>query len=142
MGRDKRQPTGRGRRRLRCHRCGCYAPKDLTSKAGENWSARWEGGRVALVLCPLCQTPAENAEAEANAAGLTVGGADGGQFLADPVLCITGTPENPGAILYGRAHLLRISAAGQAENLAVVSELPPGTRCVPMPGGVLIYPPR
>ncbi|MFG3532678.1 hypothetical protein ACGF8B_39095 [Streptomyces sp. NPDC047917] len=59
--------------------------------------------------------------------------------MPDPVLCITGTLENPGTVLYGRDHLQRISAAGQAENLCLVSQLPTETRCVPIPGGVMVY---
>ncbi|MFF8717182.1 hypothetical protein ACF07T_38005 [Streptomyces sp. NPDC015184] len=73
-----------------------FPSKDLTSKAAENWSGKWEGGRLVLILCSLCQTPVEHAAAEANGAELTVGRVDGGKFLADPVLCITGTLEAPG----------------------------------------------
>ncbi|MFE3150706.1 hypothetical protein ACFXJ6_29270 [Streptomyces sp. NPDC059218] len=74
-----------------------------------------------------------------NEAELSVKLADGGTFLADPVLCITGTPEDPGTVLYGRDHLQRISAAGQAENVHLVSQLPTETRCAPIPGGVMVY---
>ncbi|MGW4163477.1 hypothetical protein [Streptomyces sp. NPDC004788] len=80
----------------------------------------------------------ENAAAEANGAELAVALADGGRFLPDPVLCITGTMEDPGTILYGRDHLQRIRAAGQAEHLGVV-QLPADTRCVPITGGVMAY---
>uniref|UniRef100_UPI002F9169F2 hypothetical protein n=1 Tax=Streptomyces sp. NBC_01553 TaxID=2975877 RepID=UPI002F9169F2 len=65
--------------------------------------------------------------------------AGGGTFLADPVLCITGTLEDPGTVLYGRDHLQRISAAGQAESVRLVSQLPTETRCAPIPGGVMVY---
>ncbi|MFJ2154457.1 hypothetical protein ACIOHB_37680 [Streptomyces microflavus] len=126
-------------KRLRCHRCGCYAPRDLTSRAAENWNGKWEDGRLALVLCPPCQTPLENAEAEANDAELAVARADGGQFLPDPVLCITGTLEDPGTVLYGRDHLQRISTVEQAEDLCLVPRLPADTRCVPIAGGVMLY---
>ncbi|MBK3588836.1 hypothetical protein JHN49_36225 [Streptomyces sp. MBT57] len=126
-------------KRLRCHRCGCYAPRDLTSRAAENWNGKWEDGRLALVLCPPCQTPLENAEAEANDAELAVARADGGQFLPDPVLCITGTLEDPGTVLYGGDHLQRISTAGQAESVCLVPQLPADTRCVPIAGGVMLY---
>ncbi|NEB42229.1 hypothetical protein [Streptomyces sp. SID14515] len=139
MSRKKRPPTRTGKR-LRCNRCGCYAPKDLTSKAAENWSGKHEGGKIVLILCPLCQTPLEHAAAEANDAELAVARADGGQFLPDPVLCITGTLENPGTVLYGRGHLQRISVGGQAENLGLV-QLPPDTRCEPVVGGVVVYMP-
>ncbi|MFD8469072.1 hypothetical protein ACFV10_28690 [Streptomyces cyaneofuscatus] len=134
----KKRPQPRTRTRLRCHRCGCYAPRDLTSKAAENWNGKWESGHLTLILCPLCQTPLENAAAEANDAELAAARADGGKFLADPVLCITGTLEDPGAVLYGRDHLQRISTAGKAENLALV-QLPADTRCEPIVGGVMVY---
>ncbi|MFJ2568995.1 hypothetical protein ACIOYT_01050 [Streptomyces halstedii] len=137
MSRKKRS-HGQAGRRLRCHRCGCYAPKDLTSKAAENWSGKWEAGRLTHILCPPCQTPLENAAAEANDAELAVARADGGQFLPDPVLCITGTMEDPGTVLYGHNHLQRIRVAGQGENLGVV-QLPADTRCVPIVGGVVVY---
>lgn len=110
------------------------------SKAAENWSGKYEDGKIVLVLCPPCQTPLEHAAAEANDAELAVARADGGQFLPDPVLCITGTLEDPGTILYGRDHLQRISVAGQAENLALV-RLPADTRCEPIVGGVMVYMP-
>ncbi|MCX4902445.1 hypothetical protein OG571_46755 (plasmid) [Streptomyces sp. NBC_01369] len=136
MSRKKRQkrPQTRISTRLRCSRCRCFAPKDLTSKAAENWNGKWESGRLVLILCPACQTPLENAEAAVNEAGLRAG-----MFLADPVLCITGTLEDPGTVLYGRDHLQRISAAGQAENVHLVSQLPTETHCAPIPGGVMVY---
>ncbi|MEV2259180.1 hypothetical protein AB0J13_11030 [Streptomyces anulatus] len=137
MSRKKRSQAQTGKR-LRCNRCGCHAPRDLASKAAENWSGKWESGRIALILCPLCQTPLENAAAEANDAELAVARAGGGKFLPDPVLCITGTLEDPGTVLYGRDHLQRISVAGQAENLALV-QLPADTWCVPIVGGVMVY---
>ncbi|MFD7499363.1 hypothetical protein ACFV8T_45265 [Streptomyces sp. NPDC059832] len=92
-----------------------------------------------MILCPACQTPLENAEAAVNEAGLRAGTGDGGMFLANPVLCITGTLEDPGSVLYGRDHLQRINAAGQSENIHLVSQLPTGTRCAPIPGGVMVY---
>ncbi|WP_331756979.1 hypothetical protein OHA38_44235 [Streptomyces sp. NBC_01732] len=141
MSRKKRQkrPQTRISTRLRCSRCRCFAPKDLTSKAAENWNGKWEQGRLVLILCPACQTPLENAEAAVNEAELSVKLADGGTFLADPVLCITGTLEDPGTVLYGRDHLQRIHAAGQAESVRLVSQLPTETRCAPIPGGVMVY---
>ncbi|MET9957458.1 hypothetical protein ABZ135_38725 [Streptomyces sp. NPDC006339] len=138
----KKRPQSRIAKRLRCSRCGCFAPRDLTSKAAENWSGKWVEGRLAVIVCPPCQTPLENAEAAANEAEVTVRRAEGGTFLPDPVLCITGTTlEDPGTVLYGRDHLQRIRARGQAENLGLVSDLPLDTRCVPIVGGVMIYPP-
>lgn len=87
---------------------------------------------------PAVPDPLENAAAEANDAELAVARAGGGKFLPDPVLCITGTLEDPGTVLYGRDHLQRISVAGQAENLALV-QLPADTWCVPIVGGVMVY---
>ncbi|SCD44224.1 hypothetical protein GA0115253_1004730 [Streptomyces sp. Termitarium-T10T-6] len=135
----KKRAQAHAEKRLRCNRCGCYAPRDLTSKAAENWTGKWENGRLALILCPQCQTPLENAAAEANDAELAVARAGGGQFLPDPVLCITGTMDYPGTILYGRDHLQRIRVEGQAENLRLVAQLPADTRCEPITGGVMIY---
>ncbi|MEV7541203.1 hypothetical protein [Streptomyces sp. NPDC089915] len=43
--------------------------------------------------------------------------------------------------LYGRDHLQRIVFDGLVDGLAVVEELPVGTRCVPTVGGVMIYAP-
>ncbi len=138
MSRKKRPQTRIGKR-LRCTRCGCYAPRDLTSKAASTWTGEWEGGRLALILCPQCQTPLENAAAEANDAELAVARAGGGTFLPDPVLCITGTMEDPGTILYGRDHLQRIRSGGQNETMCLVTQLPADTRCVPITGGVMVY---
>ncbi|MFJ3533812.1 hypothetical protein [Streptomyces sp. NPDC090132] len=132
------RPRGQTDPVLRCARCGACAPVDLTSSAAEGWTGTWEAGRLAQILCPLCQTPLEHAAAEANGAEVAVARAEGGTFLPDPVLCITGTMEDPGTVLYGRAHLQRISAAGRAEHLSV-QELPDGARCVPVTGGVVVY---
>lgn len=63
MSRKKRHQA-----RFRRTRCGCYAPRDLTSAAAENWNGQWEGGRLVLILCPQCQIPLDNAAAEANGA--------------------------------------------------------------------------
>ncbi|MGW0121710.1 hypothetical protein [Streptomyces sp. NPDC003327] len=137
MGKKKRE-----QRRLRCGRCGVWAPRDLTSKAAENWSGRCAGGQLVLVVCPRCQTTEEHTEAEVNAAEVRVGTADGGHFLADPVICTTGASVMDGVILYGHDHLNRIAATGQDLTVQLVSSLPPGTRCVATVGGVMIYPPR
>ncbi|MEV7856809.1 hypothetical protein [Streptomyces sp. NPDC088183] len=93
------------------------------------------------MICPRCQTPADSAAAEANAAELRVAAEDGAQFVADPVICMTGTMTDPGTILYGDDHLCRVLRTGQTENLGAIEGLPPGTRCVPTAGGVLIHPP-
>lgn len=129
------------RGRLRCGRCGQYAPRDLRSKAAENWNGQWLNGELALVLCPSCQTSEEFTEAEVNAAELRAGGEDGGQFVADPVICMTGSMSD-GTVLYGHDHLKRVIQTGQAADLQVVHDLPSGTHCVPTVGGVMIYLPR
>ncbi|MFJ2864018.1 hypothetical protein [Kitasatospora sp. NPDC087314] len=103
---------------------------------------RWQKGRPTGVICPGCQTPFDAAEAEANAAELRVAAEAGGQFVADPVICMTGTMTDPGSILYGEDHPHRVLRTGQAENLGAIEHLPLGTRCVPTVGGVLIHPTR
>ncbi|WP_159012143.1 hypothetical protein [Streptomyces sp. NRRL F-5123] len=67
---------------------------------------------------------------------------EGGRFVADPVICVTGTLADPGAVLYGEDHLRRVLTTGQAEELGLIEHLPPGTRCTPAVGGVLIHPPQ
>ncbi|MFE3144340.1 hypothetical protein [Streptomyces scopuliridis] len=94
-----------------------------------------------LVLCPGCQTPLDSAEAEANAAELRVQRQDGGRFVADPVICMTGTMAQPGEILYGSDHLEKVPRTGQVEDISALERLPAGTRCVPTVGGVTIHPP-
>lgn len=134
--------AGRARRaRLECGRCGTRAPRDWSSAEAEDWSGRYEGGRLVLIVCPPCHTPVETAQAKLNAAAVTIGTEAGGRFAADPVLCLTGTRAVPGTVLYGRDHLQRIVLDGPVDGLAVVEELPVGTRCVPTVGGVMIYPP-
>ncbi len=125
--------------RLKCARWGAPPPRDLRSEESADWSAQWEKGRLAWLICPGCQTPTDAAEAEANAAELRVARKAGGQFVADPVLCMTGTMDAPGTILYGEDHIQRVLLTGQAENLKAVEHLPQGTRCVPTVGGVLIH---
>ncbi|MCX4752882.1 hypothetical protein [Kitasatospora purpeofusca] len=91
------------------------------------------------LTCPSCQTPLDQAEAEANDAALEVGREDGARFFPDPVICMTGTLTEPVAILYGMDHLERILRTGQAEGIGVIDRLPEDTRCEPTAGGVLIY---
>lgn len=50
---------------IRCTRCG----RRLRGNA-EAWNAQFEAGRIVAVICPSCQSPAENAEAEINDATL------------------------------------------------------------------------
>ncbi|MDH6221791.1 hypothetical protein [Streptomyces pseudovenezuelae] len=94
---------------------------------------------MALVLCPGCQTSQEFAEAEVNAAELRAGVEDGGLFVPDPVICVTGGSVNEGCILYGRDHLNRIVLTGRAASLQLVRNLPVETQCVPAVGGGMIY---
>lgn len=108
------------------------------SQAGETWSTE----NVARTACPDCQTPVESVQAEANAAELRVRRESGGQFAADPVLCMTGTVGQPGEILYGTARSKRAHETGRTEGLSVVERLPAGTRCVPTVGGVTPYLPE
>jgi hypothetical protein len=124
-----------------CGRCRRDAPRDLRSKDAEDWNAQWRKGELVLLLCPSCQTPEEFVEAEVNAAELRAGVEDGGQFVADPVICMTGS-VNDGTVLYGHDHLKRVVLTGQAANLQLVERLPEGTRCVATVGGVMIYLPR
>ncbi|UQE74703.1 hypothetical protein MYK68_18640 [Gordonia sp. PP30] len=58
----------------RCGRCQRRARRTLTG-----WNVTMRGGRPVGYLCPDCQTPDENAEAEINQATLTYlgAGADG-----------------------------------------------------------------
>jgi hypothetical protein len=49
---------------IRCSRCG------RRWRGQDDWNATLEGGHVVGVLCPDCQTPEENAEAEINQATL------------------------------------------------------------------------
>ncbi|EFL19914.1 hypothetical protein [Streptomyces sp. C] len=133
------KPNRVRRARLECGRCRKPAPQDWTSPEATDWSGRWERGRLAFVLCPPCHSPVEVAEAELNAVGIAVAQDQGGRFLADPVVCLTGTWDAPGQVLYGRDHLQRIMATGTINGLGVVERLPVGTRCVATAGGVLIY---
>lgn len=69
---------------LRCGRCGTGAPGGLMSADAADWNVQWEGGRLSRLICPGCQTSADSAGAEANAAELRVAVEDGAQFVADP----------------------------------------------------------
>ncbi|MFD8146116.1 hypothetical protein [Streptomyces sp. NPDC059708] len=143
MGRTKpnRRPR-RPRPALKCARCHTPAPPDWTAPDAADWSGKWEHGQLRFLVCPPCHTPTETAEAEINGAAVKVGMEEGGQFQADPVICLTGTRDAPGEVLYGRDHLRRIATRGTIEDLGIVERLPAGTRCVAAPGGVLIYRPQ
>ncbi|MFJ6616692.1 hypothetical protein ACIQOW_03785 [Kitasatospora sp. NPDC091335] len=124
---------------LTCGRCGRTAPDNLTGADADGWNSRWEAGRMVELICPGCQNPLDAAEAEANDAELAVARQDGGQFVADPVICMTGTVTAPDVILYGEAHLRRIIQSGRAEPIPIIEHLPADTRCVPTAGGVIIH---
>ncbi|MQS17648.1 hypothetical protein F7Q99_37035 [Streptomyces kaniharaensis] len=128
----------------RCARCPRRAPKDWTKAV--DWSGKWEKGQLKFLVCPDCQTAGEHAESEVNAAHLMVQREDahqgGGEFLPDPVVCMTGTTARPGEILYGGTHLRQALLTGQSQQLWVVEGLPLGTRCVASVGGVMVYRPR
>lgn len=49
---------------MRCERCG----RPLDWHDCEGWNGCYEAGRLYAVICPECQTGAENIEAEANGA--------------------------------------------------------------------------
>ncbi|KXP08791.1 hypothetical protein [Tsukamurella pseudospumae] len=50
----------------------------------EGWNAQFCNGRIAWILCPACQTPGENAEAEVNEATLDYGTGPLGEQIARP----------------------------------------------------------
>jgi hypothetical protein len=63
---------------IRCSRCG----KVCRRAAG--WNSMLKGGAVTGFLCPTCQAPDENAEAEINEATLTYGQRSDYGFVAKP----------------------------------------------------------
>ncbi|WHP18814.1 hypothetical protein [Cellulomonas sp. ES6] len=48
----------------RCMRCS------RRWRGADDWNSVWKSGVLTGLLCPDCQTPEENAEAEINAVGL------------------------------------------------------------------------
>lgn len=52
------------KRKVSCARCR----KTTRVTAAEGWNVEFKAGRPAGAICPGCQTPEENAEAEINAA--------------------------------------------------------------------------
>lgn len=52
---------------MKCARCG------KRYRGSGDWNATMEAGVVVSVLCPACQTPDENAEAEINGATTVYG---------------------------------------------------------------------
>lgn len=64
---------------ISCKRCGKRVR--ATRKGIEGWNIEAHRGIVFGFLCPGCQTPEENAEAEINSATLDYEGADAFGFL-------------------------------------------------------------
>lgn len=62
----------------RCHRCG------RRYRGSGNWNVEMKDGRPQFLLCPSCQTPEENAEAEINEATLRYGVDVFGRGIAVP----------------------------------------------------------
>ena len=66
---------------IRCDSC----KRRLRNPAAPNaWNATFKAGRIVGYLCPDCQTPAENAEAEINEATLVYGQTAGGRYFGVP----------------------------------------------------------
>ncbi len=65
---------------VRCGRCR------RRMRRPDGWNATVRAGLVVAHLCPTCQTPAENTEAEINEALLIYGRAADGRHLARPRL--------------------------------------------------------
>jgi hypothetical protein len=52
---------------LTCTRCG------TTGTDHGDWNGQFKSGRVVAIICPACQSPEQNAEAEINAATIVYG---------------------------------------------------------------------
>ena len=66
---------------IRCDRC----KRRLRNPAApERVECDVQAGRIVGYLCPDCQTPAENAEAEINEATLVYGQTAGGRYFGVP----------------------------------------------------------
>lgn len=68
---------------IRCSRCGRRL-RNPASQAGKGWNVEMKGGEARAYLCPDCQTPEENAEAEINEATLDYFRLPGGQVFGQP----------------------------------------------------------
>jgi hypothetical protein len=68
--------------RLTCARC--YQQYRPGAADADQWNATLRQGRIVGLLCPACQTPEENAEAEINQATLTYRTDDLGRSIARP----------------------------------------------------------
>lgn len=60
---------------IRCSECNRRA------RSGAGWNCTMRSGVMAGYLCPTCQTPEQNAEAEINAATLNYGVDPAGRFV-------------------------------------------------------------
>lgn len=63
---------------MRCERCG------RKYRGRGAWNGTWMSGVLVGVLCPACQTPEENAEAEIHAATLDYVKGPGGMLVTRP----------------------------------------------------------
>lgn len=68
----------------RCQRCR----RNLTTSATDldRWNSEFRQGRIVALLCPECQTPEENAEAEINLATLDYHHDSAGRVRGKPKL--------------------------------------------------------
>jgi len=53
--------------KLTCTQCG------TTGTDHGDWNGQFKSGQVVAILCPACQSPEQNAEAEINAATIEYG---------------------------------------------------------------------
>lgn len=80
MARTEQYKTnGRGHRVIRCDRC---RRRNRNPSVAAGWNATLRQGVIVGYLCPGCQTPEENAEAEVNEATTDYLGTDSfGQII-------------------------------------------------------------
>lgn len=76
-------PAGNFVRKMRCDRC------NRRHRGQGNWNLVFKAGVVIGALCPTCQTPEENAEAEVNASTTA--------YSRDAFGRTIGTPKTGGA---------------------------------------------
>ena len=70
---------------IKCSRCKRRL-RNLDTAAADGWNAVLELGIVTAILCPGCQTPLENLEAEVNDATTEITGTVGGRLVGRPKL--------------------------------------------------------
>jgi transcription initiation factor TFIIIB Brf1 subunit/transcription initiation factor TFIIB len=66
-----------------CARCGAVLREEEIGP-GCRWSADMHRGRIVGLICPACQTPDEDAEAQFNAETLVYGRDASGRCVASP----------------------------------------------------------